>query len=462
MDPLRTEQLRRLLRLGAPRTAHDLAVELRVSQPTVSRQLAALGDEVLRLGRARNARYTLVRPMGRSGRLGARWPLFRVDAAGRAHELGHLAAAGAEGFVLQPSAPRPVWAHGAFASGWFDGLPWFLDDLRPQGFLGRAFARRHAAALQLNPDPTRWSNDEAVTALLVHGGDGPGDLVLGEAALREAQARALEPRDTIAPRERARCYPQQAQAALAGEAFASSAGGEQPKFTITLRESVSDLRSCIVKFSDRASTPAGQRWADLLRSEAIAATVMFEHGLDASRCEILESDGRVFLEVTRLDRTPVLGRRGLVSLRALDAAFHGHGAIDWWRYAPQLEGEGWIGRNDARRLEVLGLFGALIGNGDMHLANVSLVLRDERPLALAPAYDMLPMRWAPAAGGEVVPRSFDVLPPLPAFFEPWRHAAHAAVDFWQRVHEEPRISAAFAAIAADAGGKVEAALARLG
>jgi serine/threonine protein kinase HipA of HipAB toxin-antitoxin module len=267
----------------------------------------------------------------------------------------------------------------------------------------------------------------------------------------------------MTPRERVRHYPALALAALQGEAFGSSAGGEQPKFTVTLREGASSSwRSCIVKFSDRTTTPAGRRWADLLRSEAIAAQVLREHGIDASICEIVEAEGRVFLEATRFDRTPALGRRGLVSLRALDAAFHGHGAIDWWRYAPQLAREGWIVDEDARRLQVLGLFGALIGNADMHLGNASLVLRDERPLALAPAYDMLPMRWAPNTGGEVVPRVFEVLLPPPAFAQPWRHAAHAAVDFWQRVHREPAISGAFKAIASDAGGKVAAALQRLG
>jgi hypothetical protein len=463
----RSDRLRFLLRQGAPASAPALAAALGISQPTVSRELAALGDGVLRLGRARQTRYSLLRPMGVAGRLGARWPLSRIDASGRANALGHLAAAGAHGFVFEPQRAAPALTHGDFTAGWYEGLPWFIDDLRPQGFLGRAFARRVSAALQLPEDPARWSDDDVAVALLLHGDDEPGDLVLGEAALRRAQQDLLDSPHAIAEGVQATRYPALAEAALHGEAVGSSAGGERPKFGVVVQTrraraaSPPAWRSCIVKFSDRTDTPGGTRWADLLRCEHLAAQVLREHGVDAAATTIVDAGKRCFLEVTRFDRTPTLGRRGLVSLRALDAAFHGHGAIDWWRYAPQLEREGWIGTTDAQRLSVLGLFGALIGNDDMHLGNASLVLGDERPLPLAPAYDMLPMRFAPTAGGEVVARSFTALPPAPEFAPAWRHAAQAAIVFWQRVRSTARISSAFKAIAADAQRKVDAALQRL-
>jgi hypothetical protein len=475
MSGARSDRLRGLLRRAAPSSAATLAATLGISQPTVSRELAALGDGVLRLGRARQTRYSLLRPLGVAGRLGARWPLMRIDAAGRAQAVGHLSAAGAQAFVFEPRDAAPALTHGDFTSGWYEGLPWFMDDLRPQGFLGRVFARRVSTVLQLPQDPTRWSDDDVATALLLHGHDEPGDLVLGEAALRQAQQTLLDPPHTIADGEQGAHYPARAEAALQGESVGSSAGGERPKFGVTLQARVAAStarrartsaatawRSCIVKFSDRTDTPGGARWADLLRCEHLAAQVLREHGVDAAQTAIVDAGKRCFLEVTRFDRTPTLGRRGLVSLRALDAAFHGHGAIDWWRYAPQLEREDWIGAADAQRLAVLGLFGALIGNDDMHLGNASLVLQGERPMALAPAYDMLPMRFAPTAGGEVVARSFAVLPPSPEFAPAWRHAAQAAVVFWQRVRGGARISGAFKAIAADAQRKVEGALQRLG
>lgn len=464
------DPLRRLLQQAPPPTAKALADSLDASQPTVSRGLAALGDEVLRLGKARQTRYALARTLGT---MGSRWPLYRVDAEGRAQMVGELAAAGAEGYVLRPDGPQPALMHGEFALGWYDGVPWFLDDLHPQGFLGRAFARRVSPALNLHADPTRWSGDAVAITLLAYGHDGPGDLVLGEAALQHALEGIVEPSDTMPPDARAARYPELAQAALQGEAIGSSAGGEQPKFTATLREAPRAVRgrraavsatwrACIVKFSDRRSTPSGRRWGDLLVCERMAADVLREHAINAARCEIVEAGERVFLEAERFDRTPTLGRRGLVSLRAIDAAFFGHGVIDWWRFAPLLERDGWIAPADARRLQVLGLFGALIGNTDMHLGNASLVLRDERPLALAPAYDMLPMRFAPTAGGEVVAREFTVIPPTPNILEAWREAAGMAGVFWQRAQQDASISRVFRGIARDAKRKIDAVGKRVG
>jgi hypothetical protein len=38
---------------------------------------------------------------------------------------------------------------------------YFLQDLRPDGFLGRQFACAHGPALQLGDDPRQWSDDDA-------------------------------------------------------------------------------------------------------------------------------------------------------------------------------------------------------------------------------------------------------------------------------------------------------------
>ena len=69
------------------------------------------------------------------------------------------------------------------ATGAFDGLPLFLVDARPQGFLGRGFARRHAE-LELRADPDTWSDDDVVVALARAGEDVVGDLVVGDASAR--------------------------------------------------------------------------------------------------------------------------------------------------------------------------------------------------------------------------------------------------------------------------------------
>ena len=50
--------------------------------------------------------------------------------------------------------------HGEFADGLFPDWPWFLDDQRPQGFLGRAFARRGGAALGAPEDLRLWRDED--------------------------------------------------------------------------------------------------------------------------------------------------------------------------------------------------------------------------------------------------------------------------------------------------------------
>ncbi|MGH8026127.1 MAG: type II toxin-antitoxin system HipA family toxin YjjJ [Pseudoxanthomonas sp.] len=456
MDTLRTSQLEDLLRLRSPQTAAELATALGVSQPTLSRAIASSG-QVVRIGNARATRYVLSREIARAGR---RWPLYRIDAHGRAEILGELRALHGDGFHFEPARPLSAFLDGDFANGLFPGLPWFLDDQRPQGFLGRTFARRVAADIGASEDLARWRSEDVLLALLRHGHDLPGDLVLGEAALQQALQSALAA-EGMPIAEREHRYPGFAEAVLRGEDIGSSVGGEQPKFLTTLRTD-DGLQPVIVKFSERGDTPAAQRWADLLRCEQIAGATLRAHGQPAARSEILEADGRTFLQSTRFDRTPALGRRGFVSLAALDAAFHGHGRLDWWRFAPQLQREGWVDAENSRQLSVLGWFGALIANSDMHLGNAALIPTDARPLTLAPAYDMLPMHFRPAASGEVVPRDYAVFLPTPEFRDDWRVAATMALAFWRQVADTAAISGTFRRIAEGASASLGHAVARQG
>ncbi|WP_017915720.1 type II toxin-antitoxin system HipA family toxin YjjJ [Xanthomonas sacchari] len=458
MSEARLRDLIAFLRHEGAATAPGIAAAFGISQPTVSRLLSAAGDQVLRIGKARATRYALSRTLDRAGR---RWPLFRLRPDGRAETLGDLHAMHGDGFLFVPQNARPVLVHGEFADGVFPGLPWFLDDQRPQGFLGRAFARRVAEDICAPQDLQRWQPDDVVLSLLRHGDDQPGDLVLGEFALQRAQQAALQPADALKKAQRSRHYPQRADAVLRGEAVGSSAGGEQPKFTAILHTE-GGYTAVIVKFSERAGTPAAQRWSDLLRCEHLASDILRAHGIAAVESELLESDGRVFLQSTRFDRTPVLGRRGFVSLAAVDAAYFGHGRIDWWSFAPQLQREGWLSDADAQRLRVCGWFGALIGNNDMHLGNAGLMLGDVLPLALAPVYDMLPMAFRPAASGEVVERAYVLPLPTPDQRDDWRAAAGMAVPFWERVIEDVHVSAAFHSIARDGLAQLTRALPRIG
>lgn len=456
MADARQAALETLLRRDGPLPAATLAQALGVSQPTISRLLGSAGERVVRIGRARASRYALAREIARAG---LRWPLHRIRPDGQPETLGELRALHGDGFHFSPARPLPALLHGS-ADGLFPGLPWFLDDQRPQGFLGRAFARRVAIDIGAPDDLARWRADDVVLALLRHGDDAPGDLVLGDAALLRA-LRATLATEAIAMSERPARYPALAEAALSGEDVGSSAGGEQPKFTALLRGDAGH-RAVIVKFSERRGTPAAQRWADLLRCEHLAGEVLRAHAIPAAESELLEADGRVFLQSARFDRTPALGRHGLVSLAALDAAHYGHGRIDWWRFAPQLQRDGWLDANDARRLALLGWFGSLIGNSDMHLGNASLLLADTRPLTLAPSYDMLPMALRPAASGEVVARVLDLPPPVPEQQTPWREAAQMALVFWQRAGADAGLSGEIRHIAETQARRLEAARARFG
>ena len=125
--------------------------------------------------------------------------------------------------------------------------------------------------------------------------------------------------------------------------------------------------------------------------------------------------------------------------------------------------DGWLDVDNARQLALTGWFGALIGNSDMHLGNLSLELHDRRPLPLAPVYDMLPMRWRPAATGEVTPpeRAPQWRPPLPHETDDWLVAAKLALHFWQEAAATERISEDFRAIARSAEGALATAIQRV-
>lgn len=434
-----------LLRRG-PQTASGLAAALALSQPTVSRTLAALGPAVVRIGRARATRYALAREIGRAG---SQWPLFRIDGNGRPDPLAHLHAVHG-GWLLRCERPLPLYRHGEFAHGLYPDLPWFLQDLRPQGYLGRAFARRHAPGLGVPEDPEQWSADDVLIALLRRGDDLPGDLVLGEPALQQALLdTVLDNLDTlIAPSQRSQVYPQRARQAEAGEVAGSSAGGEQPKFTAELDAGDDRRISVIVKFARRdPDNAAARRWTDLLACEHLAGQVLAGRGIAAAESELIDGDGWRFLQSTRFDRTPARGRRGCVSLRALDAAYAGSDPGAWPAAALALEREGIVSGEDRERIARLHLFGRFIGNTDMHFGNLSFLTEPDRlKVALAPVYDMLPMHYRPGAGGTVHERPYPLPLPTGAAAD-WRWAGEAALELWQRAGEDARIGSAFRALA---------------
>jgi len=418
-----------------PLAAAELRRRLGVSQPSLSRLLREQWSDVAVLGRGRASRYGWYR---RIRELDPELPVYRISRGGEAQRIGNL-------LTL---APDRLWysdLERPRASGEQTSIPWFMTDMRPQGFLGRLFPSSHQD-LDLPPRVADWSEDQALYALARRGEDCVGNLVVGEESLARWVGR-MHDDHPIAERDRRRQYGLRAQATLAGHAPGSSAAGEQPKFTAVLQRADLGPIAVIVKFSPRASTAAGRRWADLLLAEWLAGEVLREHGHAAAAATLLQTDERSYLEVQRFDRVGERGRMGLVSLAALDDEFIGE-RRGWGESAAGLLRARMIDAEDARELRFLAGFGALIANTDMHLGNASFLMSDNRRLRLAPAYDMLPMWHAPV--GEELPRRELRRPvPRPANADQWSAALPVARDYWSRLASERRITPGFRRIAAE-------------
>lgn len=437
--------LRTLLQARDQATALELAEELKVSRPTVSRLLTELGDEVVRIGAARQARYSLRRVVGT---LGNSWPIHRVDGRGELQPAGRLEAVKG-GFRLSEVPPI---LRKDYPEGFFSGLPFYFDDLRPQGFLGRVQTRRVANTLGVSQDSREWLPEHTLSYLLHYGDDLPGDLIIGEemaARVRRGELGADPSSLTVSvpaglQNER---YPELSELIIRGESFGSSAGGEQPKFATWVIDEGNLPRAVLVKFSPVMTTQAGRRWADLLLAESHALDVLREVGVAAAPAKILEAGTRRFLEVTRYDRVGARGRRGMVSLLSLDAGVIEGKNDTWVDSANAMETAGLLTTEDARLLRRLWCFGVLIGNNDMHRGNISFWWREEPPFALAPVYDMLPMGFGPNSQGELVTRELSFPEMTETLRADWEVAARWALDFWARVLADGRFSPDFAVLA---------------
>jgi hypothetical protein len=431
---LTPKALQALRRQGGVLTSAELQELLGVSQPTVSRALAPLiqAGQVQKVGAARSQRYVL--PRNVPG-VGSEVRVMRIDTRGRPSPFARMV----------PLEGGAFWVDEADGvSARHDGLPWFLDDMRPQGFMGRTFAHAHPE-LQLGHDPGHWSDDDVLRAMTLYGDDLPGNLVMGEAAFQRFHTLPTRASQVTSAAD----YPHLAEQAMRGTHPGSSAGGEQPKFcTITAG------RHVIVKFSPAGDAPADQRMRDLLVCEHLALHTLAQAGLPAAPTQLFMGAGRVFLESERFDRTPLSGdaplggRLGMVSLQVYNAEYVGE--IDnWAATANRMAARNLLTQSDARTLRLLEAYGQLIANTDRHYGNISLVLEDD-DWALSPTYDMLPMLYAPV-GGELVPRDFASRPqqPTAATLGEWEEARDLALAFWQAAAGDKRVSADFRSIATE-------------
>lgn len=431
-----------ILRRG-PASSREMQDALGLNQPAVSRQLRLLGDAVVRFKEGRTPFYALAENAFGAG---DDLPIFMADANANNTAVGRLRPLAHGGFLLQPHTGAPRVLLGSRADGLFDDLPYFLQDLRPKGFMGRQIAADLAErSPDFPPDPRRWNSSHIGRYLVGDGEDLPGNLQIGpQAIIRRRREPALCSREN---------YPGIARDVMNGVIPGSSAGGEQPKFAAYCEDCNAHV---IVKFSPEANDSVSRRWRDVLLTEYHALETLHEDNQPAAECELLEFDGQLFLESQRFDRSGKFGRMPMISLEAVDAEFTGVGGT-WPAVLLALRQQNLLSWQHLYDGLMLWVFGRLINNSDMHLGNLSLGFEGE-VFRLLPAYDMCSMGFAPASG-HVKPISFT--PPRIEPFQPPLDNLSLEVPvalarrFWDRLAADPKLSPEFAAYLAQGNPMTE-------
>lgn len=424
----RRVRLSRALSRGA-QPAEALMQALGVSQPTLSRTIQEQLPEVVqfRVKGVRTPQYALPRSPG--GDVPGRQDTYRVGADGAISRAGSVT-------LL---VGGQTLAEGGAGLSLHDGLPPAMGFAAPSGFLGRQIARqrrRPGVPESLND----WSDDHRALHLFTAGVDLPGNLIFGDASLGLEMEFRTQP---ALPDERLPAHFDNAASGLKEMPAGSSAGGEQPKF---LCESV-ERGHLIVKFAR-----VGTRMAELLPMEHLALRALEAAGQPAAATRISQHGEHVYLEVERFDRVGRFGRRAVLSAGAVDDEAFGH-RDNWSDFARRCVAARLLDDAAATRIHTLAAFSELIGNTDRHFENISLFVDDQgRPTGVAPAYDVLPMRYAPIGGG-IDPDLLPVQPRLGSIGgapELWRTAFAAAEQFWTSVaqaRDVPAISPAMQALA---------------
>ena len=393
------------------------------SQATVSRLLAELSGRVLVLGQGRARRYGLAKSIRG---LPAQQPLYWVDESGRFDKVGTLSLL--SGDVLHVDLAGHTFVTKA-------ALPWVLDPLRAQGFLGRLLAQ-HLSASGVESDLERWTLESILFAAL-HVQDAPGAIALGEPADPTPAGKVHVLPDLADDADNMAAALDQlslneAKTLPAG----SSAGGEQPK----LLARYADGTHVLVKFTPPRGTAFGERLHDLLHAECLALDTLRAHGIAAATTKMVSSPTRTYLVSERFDRLGASGRRHLVSVGAAHTGFVADAYQNWTNTCAQLATQQQLSKDDASKAEAVWHFGRLIGNTDMHSGNLGLFV-DSRTLVrprfrIAPIYDMLPMRWRPdMMSGAAEYSAFE-----PNTLSLQSAARHMAQVFWRALAESDTVS----------------------
>jgi hypothetical protein len=396
-------------------SSSEIRSSLGASQPTMSRILSALSDELIILGAGKRTQYAKAHPIGVHP---SQQPLWLVGEDGIAKRVGTLSfleqsqmAIEADG-VCELYTPQPNHP-----------LPWYLSGLRAQGFLGRILAQK-LSDQNVPANPELWDSHATLLAAL-HTHDAPGAFLLGSIASKpDHRVIALQdpgPALDALSQDVAKTLP-----------MGSSAGGEQPKFPVRGDDGVLYL----VKFSPPRGTPFGDRWSDLLFAEALSSVVLNRHGYSAAISRIVQTEARTYLLSERFDRCGLDGRKHVLSIGDAHRAFVKGPYGNWALTCDALVRQKRLSADSAEVAHAMVQFGRLIGNTDMHSGNAGLFTQGQTLAQVlagrfewAPVYDMLPMRWKPdpmLGGPEYAPFAMDVSLASTAI-------RAAAADFWQSV-----------------------------
>ncbi len=396
---------------AGPQTAAQLITRLGVSQPTLSRTIRGLSQTItsFRVTGQRTPGYALLRqlPMG----LNPRQRIHRHVAQGHVLPFADVEFLAGGGTLERVGKVTRL----------YEGLPPYMAFAAPSGFLGRQLAQQAARSPIFPSNLKDWSDEHRVAYLFTQGIHLPGNLVFGDLMLqKELELRVAAP----VPAAAKLAHYVEMASTLKASAYGSSAGGEQPKF-LSLTE---DSGHVIVKFAK-----LGSRMAQLLPLEHLALRALAQADVTAAPTQLLAAGEVVFLEVARFDRVGRHGRIGMLSAGAVDDEIFGR-RDSWSAFAARCEQAKILSHGDARQVDTMAAFSELIGNTDRHFENISLLMgEDGQYLGIAPAYDILPMRYA-SIGGGLDPALAPIEPQIGAIgLKPqvWARAARAAEHFWR-------------------------------
>jgi hypothetical protein len=429
-------------------SAAALAQRSGQSLSAISRALRELihNGRAIRIGRTRGATYGRRRAVSD---VGSAWPLYQIDREGEIKELGMLYALAGDQYYFVAS--MDAIKQGFRTAGISDGLPYFLHDQRPDGFLGRAVPARYPG-LQLPARVSDWTDDHYLRYFTQHGSNAVSDLILGEHPLNE-YLLARTHRLVIQATDRERRYPPLVQQVMQGGLPGSSAHGEHPKFT-ALIDGPGGPHHVLVKFSPEINSAVGRRWSDLLIAEHHAHELLREALLPACNSRVLVSADRTYLEVERFDRYGREGRGGVTSLMAIDLTIHAE-LDNWVAAARRMRANHSIDAATLEHIRLIATFGELIANTDRHFGNLAFHDDYSGSFRLAPVYDMLPMLFAPL-NEQILPRVYAVPAPTANSQSVWRQALALALRYWQLLAEDQRISEDFRAISATCRAAIQA------